>query len=72
MGQTIGEAIWEEGRQKGELQSLRLAVRGLLADRFGDVPEAVLQRVEHCTDFDRLMAAVVRVPHLPTPEDLQV
>jgi hypothetical protein len=84
MGQTIAESIWEEGRLKGqsegevkgelmgELKALRRTLRQLLAERFGDVPQGVLQRIESINDVDRLTAAVIQVLHVATPEDLQV
>jgi hypothetical protein len=80
MGQTIAESIWEEGwlkgesagELKGELKASRRTLRRLLADRFGSVPEAVLQRIESITDVDRLTAAAVQVSHVAAPEDLQL
>jgi hypothetical protein len=74
MGQTIAESIWEEGRltgrSEGELISSRRLLLKLLAERFGVVPEAVLQRIESADDVDRLEATALRVSHLATPEDL--
>ncbi len=76
MGQTIGEAIWEEGRLKGrsegQLELSRQLLRQLLADRFGGVPETVVQRIESVTDVDRLTAAALQVSRIATPEDLQL
>jgi hypothetical protein len=72
MGQTIAESIWEEGRLKGELTIARRLVRQLLADRFGAVPEEVVQRIESATDVDRLTAAALQVSRIATPEDLQL
>ncbi len=76
MGQTIGEAIWEEGRLKGEstgeLRASRRMLRQLLAARFSSVPEEVAQRIESCTDLDRLMAAAQQVLGLDKPEHLRL
>ncbi len=84
MGQTIAESIWEEGRlkgysegkqegkQEGELTALRKTLRRLLTDRFGSVPEAVLQRIESSTDVDRLMTAAIQVLHVAKSDDLQL
>jgi hypothetical protein len=76
MGQTIGEAIWEEGwlkgHSEGELKVARRMLRQLLTDRFGEVPEAVVQRIESATDVDRLTAAALRVSRIDNPEDLQL
>jgi hypothetical protein len=74
MGQTIAESIWEEGllkgRCEGELSMARRALRQLLIDRFGKVPEALLQRIESATDVDRLLAAAVQVRHIASAEEL--
>ena len=80
MSQTIAESIWEEGLQKGllkgkqegELKALRQTLRRLLADRFGNVPDALLQRIDSATDVERLMTAAVQVSHVAAPEDLQL
>ncbi len=80
MGQTLGKTLWEEaheqgqakGRTEGELTAARQLLCRLLADRFGSVSEAVLQRIDSSTDVNRLMAAAVQVAHVATPEDLQL
>jgi hypothetical protein len=84
MGQTIGEAIWEEGRLKGlsegklegkhegELKALRQSLRRLLVDRFGKVSDAMLHRIENSADTDRLLAAIVQVLHIDSPEKLEL
>jgi Putative transposase, YhgA-like len=76
MGQTIAESIWEEGwhkgLSKGELIAARRLLRKLLGERFGDVPDAVLQRIESAEDVDRLEAAALQVAHLATPEEIQI
>jgi Domain of unknown function (DUF4351) len=74
MGQTIAEAIWEEGLLKGRSEGLsasRRLVRQLLAKRFGTVPDAIIQRIENTTDLDRLTAAALQVLDIAAPEDLQ-
>ncbi|HZU39381.1 MAG TPA: Rpn family recombination-promoting nuclease/putative transposase [Gemmataceae bacterium] len=78
MGQTIAEAIWEEGRLKGEadgelkgeLKALRRTLRQLLTARFGTLPEAVAARIENCSDVDRLTAAIVRVSDIASPDEI--
>jgi predicted transposase YdaD len=80
VGQTIAEAIWEEGRLKGhaegrsegELSASRRLLRQLLEKRFGALPEAVLQRIESATDVERLTTATLEVLHMVTVEDLQL
>ncbi len=80
MAQTIAESIWEEGRLKGrsegetagELRASRRILRHLLTGRFNALPDGVVQRIESCTDLDRLMAAAQQVLSLDKPEDLQL
>ena len=76
MGQTIAESIWEEGWLKGEsegaLRTARQMLRRFLTGKFGTLPEAVGQRIENCSDLERLTAAAQQVPTLDKPEDLQL
>ncbi len=69
MGQTIAEALIEEGfvkgvaegRAEGELHANREILRRLLIRKFTDLPETVLQQIEGCADLQRLKAAIDRV-----------
>ena len=61
-----------EGLREGRLQTARTVLRDLLADRFGALPEAVLQRIEAATDPERLHAAVLQVRRLRQIDDLQL
>jgi hypothetical protein len=76
MGQTIAEAIWEEGRSKGqgegELSHARRMLRQLLTRRFGPLPEDVLQRIEAATDVERLTASGLEVLSMEKLDDLQL
>jgi hypothetical protein len=72
MGQTIAEALWEKGDSAGALRASRQIVRQLLANRFGIVPKGILQRIEQCTDLDRLTAAALQVWDIAVPEDPQL
>jgi hypothetical protein len=72
MGQTIGEAIWEEGRVAGELRQARRILQRLLADRFGSVPEAIVQSIEASSDVERLTTAALQVSRIARPEDLSL
>jgi hypothetical protein len=80
MGQTIAESIWEEGRAtgreegraEGQLDLARRLLRESLANRFGTLPEAILQRIDAASDVERLAAAVLQVSRIATSEDLQL
>jgi hypothetical protein len=76
MGETIAEAIWEEGRLKGvsegELRASRKNLRQVLTHRFGPLPEALNQAIEAITDPARLDAALERALQVNTLADLQL
>jgi hypothetical protein len=69
MGQTIAEALIEEGfvkgiakgRAEGELHANREILHRLLIRKFPELPETVLQQIESCADLQRLKAAIDRV-----------
>ncbi|HEY7315518.1 MAG TPA: Rpn family recombination-promoting nuclease/putative transposase [Gemmataceae bacterium] len=69
MIQTIAEELIErgraeghaEGRAEGALDSNREALRRLLLHKFKQLPAVVLQRIESCTDIERLKAALEHV-----------
>jgi hypothetical protein len=70
--QPIAEAIWEEEWLKGRLETTRDLLREALAERFGALPDAVLQRIESAADLDRLRVAVRQAVHLAAPDELQL
>jgi hypothetical protein len=79
MGQTIAEAIWEEGllkgRTEGELRALRAlrgALRSLLVKRFGPLPESVNQAIEGATDLERLERAFQKALDVEKLADLEL
>jgi hypothetical protein len=68
MAQTIAEDLMEQGGAR----ALRGALRELLELKYGTLPESVLQRVEACTDVQRLRRAVVKTATLEKLEDLEL
>jgi hypothetical protein len=72
MAETIGQTIWEEGRSKGQLDASRRMLRRVLTKRFGPLPDQVVQRIETCTDLERLMAAAEQAQAIDKPEDLRL
>lgn len=69
MIQTIAEELIERGRTEGraegraeaELQTHRVTLRDLLLRKFRQLPDEILQRIETCTDVERLKAALRRL-----------
>ena len=61
-----------EGEAKGRLATSRTVLRDLLEDRFGPLPEVLVQRIEAATDPDRLRAAVRQAPRLGRLDELQL
>jgi hypothetical protein len=72
MGQTIADALIEQGFDKGRLLTSKSILRQLLEERFGTVPESLLQQIEQATDPARLQAATLQVRHLQTPDELRL
>jgi hypothetical protein len=78
MGQTIAEALIEEGMakgiekgmEKGALLEARELLRQLLEERFGVLPEALRQQIEGATDLPRLRAACRQFLNLAKLDDL--
>ena len=72
MGQTIAEALIDEGLNKGRLLTLKELLRRLLEKRFGTVPESILHQIDQATDPERLQSAVLEVGELQTPDELRL
>jgi hypothetical protein len=60
----------DEGLRKGRLDTLRRALRLLLEDHLGPLPEGVRQRIEAADDPERLEAALRRAPRLSSLDEL--
>jgi hypothetical protein len=79
MANTAAEELMEQGRTEGErkgraagVQALRTVLLELLADRFGTVPQAVVERINALAELDRLEAAARQALRLQRLEDLQL
>lgn len=69
MGQTIAEALKEEGRVEGAVQSLRNALLRLLRLKFRKIPPGIERRIENTEDVDQLNAwldALMTARRLPS------
>jgi hypothetical protein len=80
MSETI-EQTWEQellargearGRAEGQMRECRDALRELLEERFGPLPETVVQRIETADNLERLRAARRHALHLNALSELQL
>lgn len=76
MTRTIAEALIEEGlvkgRAEGALQNSRESLRRLLTRRFQTLPDAVVRRIESCTDIGRLQAAIDNILDMKSLDELTI
>lgn len=72
LGATIADRAMAKGQAKGQLSMCRTMLRDLLEDRFGMVPEDLLQRIESCSDLERLQRAARQVYRVQSLEELSL
>ena len=72
MFKTILEEERDQGRSEGELLAARKHLRMLLEEKFGNLPDPVVQQINTSTDLGRLEAALRQVHRLGRLEDLQL
>jgi len=68
----LADVGWEMGYAEGELAMARRLLRQLLADRFGNVHEVDVQRIESATDVKVLTRAVLQAYCIAAPKYLQL
>lgn len=61
-----------EGLAEGQVRTCREILLALLEDRFGTLPEDLIQRVQAVKDVDRLKGALREVIHLHSLEELRL
>ncbi len=66
MGQTIAEAL----REEGELRNSRRTLQMLLEEKFGSLPAELAQRIAMTTDAARLEACLRQVIHVRQLDEL--
>jgi hypothetical protein len=54
------------------VRDLRSGIRDLLQDKFGELPESVLQKIAACTDLAQLRTALRQAPKQDRLEDLKL
>jgi hypothetical protein len=68
MGRTIAEAWMDEGK----ISLARELLRSSLEERFGPLPQALVERIEATTDLERLKRGVRRVSQFASLDDLDL
>jgi hypothetical protein len=67
MSETIfkssDQEMLEQGEIRGQLANCRQNLRLLLEERFGPLPEALVEQIEGINDLERLRAGLKRVLH---------
>lgn len=62
---------WEQSMlEQGELRGNRKTLRRQLEDRFGPLPESLIQRIETTADNERLETCLVQVLHIKSLDEL--
>jgi hypothetical protein len=70
--QTWEEWVLEKGMESGQLRARQETLREQLEDRFGSLPEELVQRIEATTDAERLRAALRQVLHIRSLDELDL
>jgi hypothetical protein len=64
---------WQaQGESRGRLETSRETLKFQLEERFGTLPEELVQRIQGTTDLPRLQAALRQVVHISTLDELQL
>jgi hypothetical protein len=72
IGQTWEQQLLERGMAVGTISALRTVLRNLLTQRFGNLPPALVQRIEQASDAERLNACIAQVYQIAAPDELQL
>jgi hypothetical protein len=71
--QSWEEEMMELARRRASEAALNVSreyLRVVLEERFGTIPEAVLQRIQQTDDPDRLTAGLRQALHITSPDEL--
>jgi hypothetical protein len=72
MAQTIADALRDEGKVEGQLRHARDILRDLLEEKFGSLPQTLLQRIDASNDLGRLNQAIRCVSRMNSVDELQI
>jgi hypothetical protein len=69
---TMGLTLVQQYDGRGQLLASRENLRLLLEERFGSLPEELVQQIESIDDLKRLRAGLRQVVHVKTLEELKL
>ena len=72
MGQTIAEALREEGKQEERIRSRQQTLLRQLRGKFGDVPKKTVQAIKATTEVKQLNTWLDRVVAVKTLEEMHI
>ncbi len=72
MAGMVGQRWEDEVFARGQLRMARANLRALLAERFGTLPEELIQRIETTNDVARLQAALLQVLRINAASELSL
>jgi putative YhgA-like transposase len=72
MSETIERTWPEELLAEGALRAGRAMLQALLEERFGALPESLVERIETSSDLERLQDAARQVLHIQSPAELEL
>ena len=70
--QSRDQEMLAQGEALGLLRARREDLRALLEERFGPLPEALVERIEATEDLERLRGAVRQIMHIQSPDKLDL
>jgi len=69
---SYAQEIVEEVTQRVTQENYRDALRSALEGRFGELPEALAQRIEGCTNLKQLKDLIRQVGRMQSIEEVQL
>ncbi len=66
---TTYQAIFREGKEKGQIEEAKYNLLAAIEGKFGVVPTVTVERIRMITDIDRIRAALRQVFHIASPDE---
>src|SRR5438128_1102842 len=71
-GNVLKSKVVEEWRQSARVETSQESLLAFLEERFGTLPEELVQRIQAVTDLPRLKGAIRKVVHLQSLDQFQL